>query len=88
MATSQAAALIEKALGHGDNATTAQDVTNPAQDPQKYADPSGEKMKALVWMGKNSVKLGPYMDRQILTILDVRCLLLLIDSGGSETQDH
>jgi hypothetical protein len=86
MATSQAASLIEKALGHGDNATTAQDVTNPAQDPQKYADPSGEKMKALVWMGKNSVKLGPYGPAN--TFLDVRCLLLLTNSGGSETQDH
>lgn len=58
MATSQAVFLAEKALGHGDNAATEQDVTNPAQDRQKYGDPSGEKMKALIWMGKNSVKIG------------------------------
>lgn len=58
MATSQGASLAEKALGHGDNATTEQDVTNPARDRQKYGDPSGEKMKALVWLGKNSVKVG------------------------------
>ena len=51
MALSQAAALVEKAIGHGSNATTAQDITNPARDRAKYADPSGEKMKALVWMG-------------------------------------
>ena len=58
MATSQAAYQAEKAIGHGDNAATEQDVTNPAKDRQKYGDPSGEKMKALVWMGKNSVKVG------------------------------
>lgn len=49
--------MVEKIVGHGGTATTAQDVTNPARDPSKYADPSGEKMKALVWQGKNSVKV-------------------------------
>ena len=58
MALSQAASLVEKALGHGENATTEQDVTNPARNREKYADPSGETMKALVWNGKNSVKVG------------------------------
>jgi hypothetical protein len=57
MALSQAAAGLEKVLGHGANATTAQDITNPGKDRAKYADPSGETMKALCWMGKNSVKL-------------------------------
>lgn len=54
----QAANLLEKAVGHGDNATIVQDVTNPARDREKYGDPSGEKMKALVWMGKNDVQVG------------------------------
>ena len=57
MALSQAANYVEKALGHGENAITAQDVTNPARDRQKYGDPSGETMKALTWMGKNTVKV-------------------------------
>lgn len=61
MATTQAASLVEKAVGHGDSATIEQDVTNPARDRQKYGDPSGEKMKALVWMGKGSVKVGLYI---------------------------
>lgn len=52
--------MVEKALGHQSNAVTEQDVTNPARDREKYADPSGEKMKALVWMGKNSVEVGQY----------------------------
>lgn len=57
MALTQAAALMEKVIGHNDNAITEQDVTNPARDRAKYADPSGEMMKALVWAGKNTVKM-------------------------------
>lgn len=57
MAVSQAAALVEKVIGHTGDATTEQNLTNPSQDVSKYADPSGEKMKALVWNGKNSVKV-------------------------------
>jgi hypothetical protein len=58
MALSQAANLVEKALGHQENAITEQDVSNPARDPARYADKSGATMKALVWNGKNSVKVG------------------------------
>jgi len=57
MAMSQAAAQAEKAIGHGDNASTAQDVTNPANDREKYGDPN-VTMKALTWEGKNTVKVG------------------------------
>jgi hypothetical protein len=38
MALSQAAALAEKVIGHGSNATTEQDVTNPGRDRAKYAE--------------------------------------------------
>ncbi|KAH0840598.1 hypothetical protein AYO21_03927 [Fonsecaea monophora] len=57
MALSQAAAVVEKIIGHTGDATTEQNLTNPSKDVEKYADPSGEKMKALVWNGKNSVKV-------------------------------
>jgi threonine dehydrogenase-like Zn-dependent dehydrogenase len=57
MAVSQAANLVEKAVGHLGIATTEQDVSNPARDRERYADPSGEKMKALAWMGKNTVEV-------------------------------
>jgi threonine dehydrogenase-like Zn-dependent dehydrogenase len=57
MALSQAAALVEKIVGHTGDATTEQNLTNPSKDISKYADPSGEKMKALIWNGKNSVKV-------------------------------
>ena len=58
MATTQAANYVEKAIGHTDDAITEQDVSNPARDRAKYADPSGETMKALVWMGKNMVEVS------------------------------
>jgi hypothetical protein len=57
MALSQAAAYLEKTIGHGNNATTEQDITNPGRDRAKYADPSGKTMKALCWMGKNTPQL-------------------------------
>lgn len=57
MALSQAAYQAEKAMGHGDNAVTAQDVTNPGNDREKYGDPN-ETMKALAWMGKNNVQMS------------------------------
>lgn len=57
MALSQAAYQAEKAMGHGDNAVTAQDVTNPGNNREKYGDPN-ETMKALAWMGKNTVQMS------------------------------
>lgn len=57
MALSQAANVVERLLGHTGDATTEQNMTNPDRDVAKYADPSGEKMKALVWNGKNDVKV-------------------------------
>jgi hypothetical protein len=57
MAMSQGANLVEKAMGHDDNAITEQDMTNPARDRAKYGDPT-ETMKALAWMGKNDVQMG------------------------------
>lgn len=57
MALSQAAALVEKVIGHNDNSITVQDNTNPGRDREKYADPSGETMQALCWMGKNTPKV-------------------------------
>ena len=67
MAASQATYLVEQALDHQGNATTAQDISNPAQERQKYADPSGKTMKALTWNGKNSVKIS----RQLEILLDL-----------------
>lgn len=56
MATSRVANVLE--TGRKEEANIAQDVSNPARDKQKFADPSGETMKALVWLGKNDVAVG------------------------------
>ena len=57
MAVSQLAFKAEQALGHGDNADTIQDVTNPGRDRAKYGDPNVD-MQALAWMGKNDVQMS------------------------------
>ncbi|KAK0311969.1 hypothetical protein LTR01_002883 [Friedmanniomyces endolithicus] len=49
MSLSQAAWKAEQAIGHNDNAITAQDVTNPGLNREKWGDPT-ETMKALCWM--------------------------------------
>jgi len=71
MALSQAAALLEKAVGHDSNAVTAQDITNPGRDRAKYADPSGEMMQALVWNGKNSVRMEQVPKPRVVEDRDV-----------------
>jgi len=60
----------EKYMGHDDNATMTQDVSNPAND-SKYADPSGKKMKALAWFGKNDVRIIETYRPRIIDSRDV-----------------
>jgi len=58
MAQNKAGIVAEKALGHDDqNRAATTDISNPARDGGKYADKGGERMKALVWMGKNDVRV-------------------------------
>ena len=66
---SQAARQAEKAIGHGDNATTAQNVTNPGND-ESTANYS-ETMKALAWYGKNDVQMIDTPKPKILEDRDV-----------------
>jgi hypothetical protein len=54
MATTRAANVVEKAIGHRDNAETQQDVSHPARG----ATEEGETMKVLVWKGKKNVQIG------------------------------
>lgn len=65
---SQAALKAEQFIGHGDNATTVQDVTNPDIAPNA----SGEgTMKALAWMGKNKVEIVEVSKPRIMEPKDV-----------------
>jgi len=63
---SQAAYKVEKIIGHGDNAVTAQDVTNYEETGE-----AGETMKALVWMGKNKVEIADVRKPKIIEDRDV-----------------
>ena len=59
MALNVGANQVEKALGHDDDQTVfTTDISNPNREGGKYADPSGEQMKALAWMGKGDVRVG------------------------------
>lgn len=55
MAFTQAANLVEKAIGHGDNATITTDVSNYNNE---YGQETGDKILATTWQGKNTVKVG------------------------------
>lgn len=69
MALAKATYQVERAIGHGDNAITKQDVSNPGLSDE-YADKS-EMMKALVWMGKNQVAVVETPKPRILEDRDV-----------------
>ncbi|KAK3670134.1 hypothetical protein LTR78_009981 [Recurvomyces mirabilis] len=56
MALANIAWKAEQAMGHNDNAATAQDVTNPGLKREQWGD-SSESMKALIWTGKNKVEM-------------------------------
>jgi hypothetical protein len=55
MALSQAAKKLDDAMG-GPGVTDTTPVSNPSKD-QPFKTRSGEKMKALAWEGKNTVKI-------------------------------
>ena len=60
------AKAAETILGHDDKDRAAHtDISNPDREGGKYADESGDKMKALVWMGKNDVRVGLWMPLSI-----------------------
>lgn len=58
MAVSQAANLVEKLVGHGDNASVTTDVSHYANE---HGRETGEKILATTWQGKNAVTLGALM---------------------------
>ncbi|KAJ8126918.1 hypothetical protein O1611_g6719 [Lasiodiplodia mahajangana] len=65
MSVSQAASVVEKAIGHDDSAVTAQDVSTYTSEGDKGL------MKALCWMGKNSVQVLDVPRPKILEPTDV-----------------
>jgi hypothetical protein len=54
-----AANALENQMRKGkEGADIPTDIANPAIDPKRYADPSGERMLALTWEGANNVQLS------------------------------
>ncbi|WEW61432.1 hypothetical protein PRK78_006922 [Emydomyces testavorans] len=51
--------------------STEQNVSSTAKNPEQYGDPKGQTMKALVWMGKNDVKVVEVPKPKILEDTDV-----------------
>lgn len=72
MLSMQPPAYPEPKIGHSDNATISQDISNPNRDPRHFADPSGATMKALIWEGKNKVAV-----RELSSSESILCLMLL-----------
>jgi hypothetical protein len=58
MAASQAAGLVEKVIGHGDNAAVTTDVSNYSKND--YGQETGARIKATTWQGKNSIQVGGF----------------------------
>lgn len=56
MATTQAANVAERIVGHGDNADITTDITNYSQN--EAGRETDEKIKATIWTGKKSVQIG------------------------------
>ena len=56
MATTQAANVAERIVGHGDNADITTDITNYSKN--EAGQETGEKIKATIWSGKKSVQIG------------------------------
>lgn len=54
-----AANIFESRMRKGEGqADVVTDVANPAKNAEKWADTSGETMKALAWKGPNDVQMG------------------------------
>jgi hypothetical protein len=71
MAASQATGLLEKVIGHGDNAAVTTDVSNYAKN--EYGQETGARIKATTWQGKNNIKVGGFsrIVRSILPLSDI-----------------
>ncbi|RYP67063.1 hypothetical protein DL769_005851 [Monosporascus sp. CRB-8-3] len=67
MAVSQAAYAVEKAIGHDGSSITAQDIANY----KEINSDKGDTMKALCWMGKNTVEVHEVPRPKILEPNDV-----------------
>ena len=76
MAMSQTANVAERIVGHGDNADITTDVTNYAKGD--YGEETSTRIKATIWQGKKSVKIG--------ALILIQLLNRLADTGSRNAQ--
>ncbi|KAL4932445.1 zinc-dependent alcohol dehydrogenase [Aspergillus undulatus] len=69
MAATQAANLVEKAVGHGDTATVHTDISNYSKNEAGVE--TGEKILAAVWNGKNDVTTAEMPKPRVIDGADV-----------------
>ena len=79
----------EAVLGHSDqDRATKVDVSNPDREGDKYSDESGKKMKALVWMGKNDVRVGLFAYSSTSASINLLTCRLVEASKPKIIDDH
>ncbi|GAA5992003.1 hypothetical protein JCM10908_000691 [Rhodotorula pacifica] len=70
MAMNAAANAAEKVM-NAMPTTIHTHLSNPAQQKEEFADPSGEKMKALVWEGKMKVRVAESLKPKVVDPKDI-----------------
>ncbi|KAJ6064135.1 hypothetical protein N7499_012815 [Penicillium canescens] len=68
MAVSQGANIVEKIVGHGDDATITTDVS---KYDNEFGKESGERIQANTWQGKNQVKVVEMPKPRVIDLDDV-----------------
>ncbi|KAJ5104716.1 hypothetical protein NUU61_002063 [Penicillium alfredii] len=68
MAASQAANLVEKTVGHGNNATITTDVSHYNNE---YGMETGDRIQATTWQGKKNVKVVEMLKPRVIDPDDV-----------------
>ncbi|KAL4894386.1 chaperonin 10-like protein [Aspergillus ambiguus] len=83
MAVSQVANLVEKAMGHGENADVTTDISNYDNE---YGVEGGQPIQATVWQGKNSVAVGVIPQLQKGDVLGHECCGIVEHVGPTATK--
>src|SRR5262245_7556112 len=86
MMANMAANIYQRLKGDAtDDLAVTPEVSNPNKNPA-WADPSGEKMKALAWFGRKDVRLVETFRPAIVDPADVIVRVTETSIGGSDLQ--
>lgn len=71
VAANLAERILRQSHEGAESSVVTTDVSNPARNIPEWADPSGEKMKAVAWMGKNKVEVVSTFKPRVIDPEDV-----------------